>query len=152
YAEITLGSLPEPAARELICGLLACDDLPTQVCDLVLERTDGNPFFIEEVLRALMDGGALRHDGERWLADADVRQIEIPNTLVATVMARIDRLPAGVRRTLQIAAVIGREVSEKVLRRVVDGGPEVDRHLREALRAGLLREEAVIPERRYGFT
>jgi class 3 adenylate cyclase len=152
YAEIVLGPLPEAAARELICGLLSCDDTPGPVSDLVFERTDGNPFFIEEVLRALVEGGALRHDGDRWVSDADIRELEIPNTLLATVMARIDRLPAGVRRTLQIAAVIGREVSERVLRRVVDGGPEVDRHLREALRAGLLREEAVIPERRYAFT
>jgi class 3 adenylate cyclase/tetratricopeptide (TPR) repeat protein len=152
YSELILGSLPEKAARELICGLLSCADTPDQVQDLVFERTDGNPFFIEEVLRALVESGGLRFDGGRWVSDADIREIEIPNTLLATVMARIDRLPAGVRRTLQIAAVIGREVSEKVLRRVVDGGPEVDRHLREALRAGLLREEAVIPERRYAFT
>ena len=104
------------------------------------------------MLRALIDSGALRFDGDRWVADTDIAEMEIPNTLLATVMARIDRLPAGVRRTLQVAAVIGREVSEKVLRRVADSGPELDRHLREALRAGLLREEAVIPERRYAFT
>jgi class 3 adenylate cyclase/tetratricopeptide (TPR) repeat protein len=152
YAEIALGPLSERAAHELICSLLSCAETPDQVQDLVLERTDGNPYFIEEVLRALIESGALRFDGGRWVADRDIREIEIPNTLLATVMARIDRLPAGVRRTLQIAAVIGREVSEKVLRRVVDGGPEMDRQLREALRAGLLREETVIPERRYAFT
>jgi class 3 adenylate cyclase/tetratricopeptide (TPR) repeat protein len=152
YAEMMLGPLPERAARELMCSLLSCAETPAQVEDLVLARTDGNPFFIEEVLRALIDGGALRYDGDRWVADSDIAELEIPNTLLATVMARIDRLPAGVRRTLQIAAVIGREVSERVLRRVADGGPELDRHLREALRAGLLREEAVIPERRYAFT
>jgi class 3 adenylate cyclase/tetratricopeptide (TPR) repeat protein len=152
YAEMTLGPLPERAARELMCSLLSCAETPAQVEELVLARTDGNPFFIEEVLRALIDGGALRYDGDRWVADTDIAELEIPNTLLATVMARIDRLPAGVRRTLQLAAVIGREVSERVLRRVADGGPELDRHLREALRAGLLREEAVIPERRYAFT
>jgi len=152
YAEMLLGPLPEQAARELMCSLLSCAETPGLVEDLVLERTDGNPFFIEEVLRALIDSGALRFDGERWVADSDIRELEIPHTLLATVMARIDRLPAGVRRTLQIAAVIGREVSERVLRRVVDGGVELDRQLREALRAGLLREEAVIPERRYAFT
>jgi class 3 adenylate cyclase len=152
YTEMTLGPLPERAARELMCSLLSCADTPAHVEDLVLERTDGNPFFIEEVLRALIDSGALRYDGDRWVADGDVHELEIPNTLLATVMARIDRLPASVRRTLQIAAVIGREVSERVLRRVTDGGPELDRSIREALRAGLLREEAAIPERRYAFT
>ena len=152
YAEMMLAPLPERAARELMCSLLSCAETPAQVEELVLARTDGNPFFIEEVLRTLIEGGALRFDGDRWVADTDIADLEIPNTLLATVMARIDRLPAGVRRTLQIAAVIGREVSEKVLRRVVDSGPELDRHLREALRAGLLREEAVMPERRYAFT
>ena len=149
---LTLGRCTERAARELMCSLLSCAETPAQVEELVLARTDGNPFFIEEVLRALIDNGALRFDGDRWVADRDIAEIEIPNTLLATVMARIDRLPAGVRRTLQVAAIIGREVSEQVLRRVADGGPELDRHLREALRAGLLREEAVIPERRYAFT
>ena len=104
------------------------------------------------MLRTLIDGGAMRYDGDRWVADNDIAELEIPNTLLATVTARIDRLPAAFRRTLQIAAVIGREISEKVLRRVADSGPELDRHLREALRAGLVREETVIPERRYAFT
>ena len=152
YAEIGLGPLPERAAHELMCSLLSCAETPAQVEALVLARADGNPFFIEEVLRALIENGALRYDGERWVADTDISEIEIPNTLLATVMARIDRLPAGVRRTLQVAAIVGRVVPEKVLRRVTDSGPELDRHLREALRAGLLREEAVIPERRYAFS
>ena len=151
YAEMTLGPLSERAAHELMCSLLACAETPAQVEALVLARADGNPFFIEEVLRALIENGALRYDGERWVADTDIAEIEIPNTLLATVMARIDRLPAGVRRTLQVAAIVGRVVPEKVLRRVTDSGPELDRYLREALRAGLLREEAVIPERRYAF-
>ncbi|MFN8632747.1 MAG: adenylate/guanylate cyclase domain-containing protein [Chloroflexota bacterium] len=152
YAELSVGPLPESAARELMCSLLACADTPAHVEELVLARTEGNPFFIEEVLRALIDSGALRYDNDRWVADGDIHDLAIPNTLLAAVMARIDRLPAGVRRTLQIAAVIGRELSERVLRRVADGGPELDRHIREALRAGLLREETVIPERRYAFT
>jgi class 3 adenylate cyclase/tetratricopeptide (TPR) repeat protein len=152
YAELVLGPLSDQAARELMCSLLSCSETPAQVEALVLERTDGNPFFIEEVLRALIDSGTLRLDGDRWIADREINVLQVPQTLVAGVQARIDRLPAGVRRTLQVAAMIGREVSERVLRRVLDGGPELDRHLREALRAGLLREEAVIPERRYVFT
>ncbi|MGE3909021.1 MAG: BREX system ATP-binding domain-containing protein [Chloroflexota bacterium] len=152
YAELTLGPLSDQAARQLMCGLLSCAETPAHIEALVMERTDGNPFFIEEVLRTLIDSGTLRRDGDRWVADQDVYALQVPHTLMATVLARIDRLPPGVRRTLQIAAMIGREVPERVLRRVIDGGPELDRHLREALRAGLLREEAVIPERRYAFT
>ena len=152
YGELALNPLTEQAAHQLMCSLLSCAETPANIEALVLERTDGNPFFIEEMLRALIDNGALRRDGERWIADHDVHDLQVPQTLVATVLARIDRLPTGVRRTLQVAAMIGREVSERVLRRVLDAGPELDRQLREALRAGLLREEAVIPERRYAFT
>jgi class 3 adenylate cyclase/tetratricopeptide (TPR) repeat protein len=152
YVEIVLGPLTERAARELMCAALSCNETPAQVEDLVLERTDGNPYFIEELLRALIDAGALRRDGERWVANGDVRDLHVPDTLLATVMARIDRLPDGVRRMLQVAAVVGREFSERVLRRVLDSGSELDRELRDALRAGLIREVDVIPERRYGFT
>ncbi|MCC7371298.1 MAG: AAA family ATPase [Chloroflexi bacterium] len=152
YAEMVVHPLSEQAAHQLMCSLLSCSETPPNIEALVLERTDGNPFFIEEMLRALVDSGALRWSGETWVADHDVTELQIPQTLIATVLARIDRLAVGVRRTLQVAALVGREVSERVLRRVLDAGPELDRHLREALRAGLLREEAVIPERRYAFT
>ncbi|MCC6175119.1 MAG: AAA family ATPase [Chloroflexi bacterium] len=151
YAEVTLGPLSERAARELLCSLLACADAPASVEELVLSRADGNPYFIEEVVRALIDGGALRSEGDRWVADRDIREIQIPETLLATVTARIDRLPESVRRTLQVAAVIGRQFSERVLRRVLDTSPNLDRQLREAQRAGLIREETVIPERRFVF-
>jgi len=151
YSEIMLGPLPEPAARDLMCSLLSCAETPAQVEDLVIARTDGNPYFIQELLRALIDGGALRLDGERWVANGDVTELHVPETLLATVMARIDRLPDGVRRTLQVAAVIGREFSERVLRRILDTGSDLDRDLRTAQRAGLVREVAVIPERRYAF-
>jgi class 3 adenylate cyclase len=151
YTEIALGPLPEPAARDLVCALLSCAETPPVVGDLVIQHTDGNPYFIEELLRALIDSGALRRDGERWVANGDITAVHVPDTLLATVMARIDRLPDGVRRMLQVAAVIGREFSERVLRRVLDSGPDLDRELRSALRAGLIREVAVIPERRYAF-
>ena len=152
YTELTLAPLGERPARELVCALLDCAETPAHLEDLVLEKAEGNPYFVEEVLRALIDQGALRRVGDRWIAERDIREIHIPETLLATIMARIDGLPEGVRRTLQIAAVIGREFSERVLRRVADGATELDRHLREAQRAGLIHEEAAIPERRYAFT
>jgi class 3 adenylate cyclase/tetratricopeptide (TPR) repeat protein len=152
YVEILLGPLNERASRDLMCAMLSCAETPAAVEDLVIQRTDGNPYFIEEMLRALVDAGALRRDEDRWVANGDIRELHVPDTLLATVMSRIDRLPDGVRRTLQVAAVIGREFSERVLRRVLDGTSELDRELREALRAGLIREIAVIPERRYAFS
>ena len=68
-----------------MCSLLSCAETPHQIETLVLERTDRNPFFIEEVLRTLIESGALRFDGDRWVADGDVHDLAIPNTLLATV-------------------------------------------------------------------
>ena len=151
YTELALGALPADAARALVGELLGTEAPPAQVADLVLAKAEGNPFFVEEILRGLVDGGVLRRDGDGWVADHDLRAAQLPDTLLSAVAARIDRLPEGVRRTLQIAAIVGREFSERVLRRVTGGGPELDRQLREAQRAGLIREQAAIPERRYAF-
>ncbi|MDP8925001.1 MAG: AAA family ATPase, partial [Chloroflexota bacterium] len=151
YTELTLGPLPPDAALALVGELLGSDELPARLVDRVLAKAEGNAFFIEEILRRLVDDGALRRDGDRWVADHVVRAVQLPDTLLAAVTARIDRLPEGVRRTLQVAAIIGHEFSERVLRRVTGGGAELDRHLRAAQRAGLVRELAAIPERRYAF-
>ncbi len=117
--EIALEPLTEADSRALVGNLLEIESLPDPVRDLILARAEGNPFFVEEVVRMLIERGAIVADGERWVATDEVASVEIPETLHGLLLARIDQLPESARRSLRIASVIGRQFPVRVLERVI---------------------------------
>ena len=117
--ELHLTGLDEDDSRLLIGNLLEIESLPAQTRDYILARADGNPFFVEEVIRMLIDRGAIRREGERWVATGSVGDVEIPETIHGLLLARIDRLPPEARDTLRVASVIGRRFAADVLADVV---------------------------------
>ena len=117
--EITLEPLSEAESRMLVSNLLEIESLPEHVRRLIMARAEGNPFFVEEVVRMLIDGGVIVSEGDRWVATAEVAGVEIPETLHGLLLARIDQLPDPAKRSLRIAAVIGRQFPVRVLERVV---------------------------------
>jgi class 3 adenylate cyclase len=118
--EVQLEPLSNDDSRSLVANLLAIESLPAATQQLILSKAEGNPFFVEEVIRMLIDGGAIVRDGERWIATERVADAEIPDTLQGLLLARIDRLPADTRRTLRVASVIGRQFGVTVLERLLD--------------------------------
>lgn len=121
--EIRLDPLSVADSRQLVANLLAVESLPAETRELILRRAEGNPFFVEEVIRMLIDRGAIVHEGERWIATDRVMEIEIPETLHGLLLARIDRLPAESRRTLRVASVIGRQFGVTILERLLETTP-----------------------------
>ena len=83
-------------------------------------RAEGNPFFLEEIIRGLIEEGVLRREGDRWTASGAPEQWTIPTTLARVIGARIDRLPAPAKAFLQHAAVIGRFFGYGTLRALSD--------------------------------
>ena len=135
--ELRLRPLSNDDSRALVANLLEIEAIPTSTRDQIIACADGNPFFVEETLRMLIDRGALAFRDERWTATAEIGRVEIPETIHGLLLARIDRLPAGPRRVLRVASVIGREFDLDLLADVLaatDGG-SVD-----ASRAGLADE------------
>jgi class 3 adenylate cyclase len=120
-AELPLRTLGETDGRQLISNLLQVEAIPESVRALVLQRAEGNPFFVEEVIRTLIESGVIAHEDGHWVARQEITAIEIPDNLQALLMARIDRLPAEVRNVLRVAAVIGRQFPVRVLERVLQG-------------------------------
>jgi class 3 adenylate cyclase len=114
-AEIRLDPLSLEESRSLVSNLLQIDSLPAATRDLVLAKAEGNPFFVEEVIRMLIDRGAIVREGDRWIATERVTGVEIPDTLQGLLLARIDRLPQESRRTLRVASVIGRQFGVTIL-------------------------------------
>ncbi|NQW22903.1 MAG: AAA family ATPase [SAR202 cluster bacterium] len=153
YTEINLTALTDEDSDELFENLLGISNLPTQLRRTILQKTDGNPFFIEEFIRTLIDSGVITRDetGAHWQADTNVDAISIPDNLLALLTARIDRLEEDERRTLQKSSVIGRSFHLGVLEEICEPGNTLARHLNTLQRAELIREATRVPELEYIF-
>jgi len=119
-AEMRLSPLTSDQTRALVANLLQIESLPPETRDHILTKAEGNPFFVEEVIRMLIDRGAIQRDGEHWIANAGVGAVEIPDTLQGLLLARIDRLPQESKRTLRVASVIGRQFGVRILERLLE--------------------------------
>lgn len=119
FAELTLHTLSDDDSRQLITNLLEIDELPEHIRSVILKKAEGNPFFVEEVIRMLIDREAIVAENGRWLAQASIEQVDIPDNLQSLLLARIDRLPDQVKHTLRVASVIGRQFSVRVLEEVL---------------------------------
>jgi class 3 adenylate cyclase/tetratricopeptide (TPR) repeat protein len=124
FSEILLSPLSDEMAAILIGNLLAVDELPAPLRDLIVRRAEGNPLYVEEIIRSLIEARVVRRDESTrsWRAVADHARIEIPDTINALILSRIDRLDERSKEVLRSAAVIGRSFRERLLRAVVPDG------------------------------
>ncbi len=153
YQEIRLEPLGAEDTDALISALLKIADLPADLHKLILGKTDGNPYFVEEVVRSLIDQGVVERDatGLKWKAGALVSDIAIPDSIQALLMARIDRLDEQTKSTLQAASVIGRAFYFRILETISELAIALDKQINTLERAELLREAARNPELEYMF-
>jgi class 3 adenylate cyclase/tetratricopeptide (TPR) repeat protein len=153
YTEIPLSLLSLADSAQLVKNLLESDDLPPRVREMILGKAEGNPLFLEEMIRALMDLGVLVPDKAAggWKVTAQMEQITIPNTLQGVIIARIDRLEEDVKQMLKLASVIGRSFFYRVMQTIAEAERELDRHLTELQHLEFIREKRRIPELEYIF-
>ena len=98
YTEIRLSPLSPTECTDLMNNLLSIEDLPSRVRQVILQKADGNPFFLEEIMRTLIDRGAVRPENGRWRVTSQIETITIPDTIQGVIMARIDRLDEEVKQ------------------------------------------------------
>src|SRR5881409_1522558 len=110
YTQLRLDPLPPASAEELLQALLGDDPSLVPLKRLLIERTEGNPFFLEESVRALVETGGLVGERGAYRLAKSLDSLQVPATVQAVLAARIDRLPPDDKRLLQTAAVIGTEV------------------------------------------
>ena len=115
YTQIRVDPLPAGDAEKLLEGLIGEREAVLALKPLLLERTEGNPFFIEESVRALAETGALVGEPGSYQVVKPTPQIEVPATVYEVLAARIDRLPREERRILHCASVLGKDVSVEIL-------------------------------------
>ena len=122
--EIQLDPLSSDETRTLVASLLEIESIPAATRDLILAKAEGNPFFVEEVIRMLIDRGVIHREADLWIASPNVASVEIPDTLQGLLLERIDRLPEESRRTLRVASVIGRQFGLTILERLLEAPPK----------------------------
>jgi tetratricopeptide (TPR) repeat protein len=144
--------LPPSEAERLLDGLVGTDPTLGPVKRLLVERTEGNPLFLEECVRSLVETGGLVGGAGGSRLGRPVSAIDVPSTVRAVLEARIDRLPFADKRLLQAAAVVGEQVPATLVEIIADLPPDTVRTGLGGLRAsGLLREVALFPEIEYAF-
>jgi ABC-type oligopeptide transport system substrate-binding subunit/class 3 adenylate cyclase len=148
--EIALDALSGNAGRELLHAMVGRDTLPEEVQRRLLDSAEGNPFFLEELVRSLADGGALVREAGSWRFDHAV-DVEVPPTVEKVILARIDRLEPGPRAALMAASVLGRQFGLPLLEALAGGDDGVRGALTDLQRLDLVRESRRWPEPEYRF-
>jgi len=151
YTELRLRELTHEQSRQLVGSLLSIDDLTPAVRDVILDRSQGNPFFIEEVVHSLIETGILYREAGFWRVRNELDSAVVPETIQRVVLTRVDHLDDESKHILQIASVIGRVFQPRVLERVAQGKADLVGGLWELEDRALIYQERAIPEVEYSF-
>jgi predicted ATPase len=149
--EVSLEALSGQADRDLLQALVGSGTIPDDLERTLLSHAEGNPFYLEELVRSLADAGALvREEDGRWRFDHDL-PLEIPPTVEKVILARIDRLSPECHRVLTAASVLGRRFGLPLLEGVSAGERGIRDSLHELQRLDLIREGRRWPQPEYRF-
>jgi tetratricopeptide (TPR) repeat protein len=153
YTEVQLQALSENDSGILLQNLLDIDELPPQVRRLIMRKADGNPFFLEEIIRTLVSTGAVVRSpaSGRLEATGSVENVAIPDTVQGVIAARIDRLEEGPRGALRAASVIGRSFFYRLLEAIEAEDGALDSHLEVLQELEFIRLKQLTPELEYIF-
>ena len=149
FNEVTLEPLSGDAGRELLTTLVGHETLPADVERQILGPAEGNPFFLEELVRSLIDAGSLVADGDGWRFDHEVA-LHVPPTVEKVILARIDRLSPVAHEAIVSASVVGRSFRLPLLQAVASG--DVRSALGDLMRVDLVREGRRWPDPEFRFT
>jgi class 3 adenylate cyclase/tetratricopeptide (TPR) repeat protein len=151
HTRIVLTTLSSADSAQIAQAVLAADSLPDDLQTLISRKAEGNPFFVEEVVKSLQETGVIRREGGRHVLARPLEEIFVPDSIQDVIMARIDRLEEAPKKTLQLASVIGREFTRRLLDRIADIRGRTEEFLRELKAIELIYEKALFPELAYMF-
>jgi predicted ATPase/class 3 adenylate cyclase len=152
FTEIQLAPLTAAEAMELLDHMLGPDDSVRAVQHLVIERAQGNPFFIEEIVRSLVETGVLTGRPTDYRLGTREAKFDMPATLEAVIASRVDRLPRSAKELLQAASAVGRTVGIDLLRHIAQVDQEtMQRDLRVLRASGMLQDVRLFPSPKVGF-
>ncbi len=150
-AEIQLEPLQERDCDLLIQNLVKVSDLPLKIKETILSRAEGNPFFIEEVVRTFIDEGAIEIKDGQFKVTKKIENVVIPDSIQQVLMTRIDKLDEETKSLLKIGSVMGRGFFHKILVEVSKAIGDVDEHLEYLKEVQFIREHRRAEELEYLF-
>jgi len=151
--DVKLAPLTVQHSTALVNNLAGSLNLPQALREKILRKTEGNPFFMEEVIRSLVSDGVLVRDPDAgtWQLVRRVDEVLLPDTLQGLILSRIDRLDEEAKQALKLASVIGRSFFDRVLEAISEARSQLRQCLSELEQAELIRERQRLPELEYIF-
>jgi tetratricopeptide (TPR) repeat protein len=133
FLHIPLSPLSHADSIALVDLLLTIHELPETLRHTIPQRAEGNPFYLEEIIRMLIDRGIIRRGAQRWemTPGADIENLQVPTTLQGLIMTRVDHLSESARQAIQCAAVVGRDFGHRLLEQVVEGARDLLEDMQE---------------------
>jgi class 3 adenylate cyclase/tetratricopeptide (TPR) repeat protein len=151
YREIRLQDLSSAEAQDMLESLLKTKSIPSELRRFTQEKVEGNPFYVEEVINALIESGTLARDNGTWKLTRSIREADIPSTIHGVISARLDRLEKESKRILQEASVIGKAFLYEILKKITELREQIDHCLSGLERLDLIRARSLDPELEYVF-
>jgi class 3 adenylate cyclase/tetratricopeptide (TPR) repeat protein len=151
FTRVVPAALSGEDSVRMAAAVLATDALPAELRALVAAKAEGNPFYVEELVKSLEETGVLRRRDGRYELARPVSELSVPGTIHDVIAARIDRLEEAPKRTLQLASVIGREFTRRLVDRLAEIRERNDDLLRELTMLELIHERRLYPELAYMF-
>ncbi len=151
YQEIRLQDLSLSEAQEMMESLLNTEKVPPELWHFIQEKVEGNPFYLEEMMNALIDSGTLIRDHGKWKLTRSIVESKIPSTIQGVISSRLDRLEKEMKQILQEASVIGRAFLYNIIREITQVREQLDRRLSGLERLDLIRMKSLEPDLEYIF-
>jgi len=151
YHEIQLRDLSLSETQIMMESLLKAEDIPSDLWRFIKENVGGNPFYLEEVINALIENGVLMRSNGAWSLDRPISQIDMPSTIHGIITARLDHLESQSKRILQEASVIGRSFLYEILKNCTNLKEQLDKNLTGLERLNLIHAKSLQPDLEYVF-
>ncbi|HEV8574692.1 MAG TPA: tetratricopeptide repeat protein, partial [Dehalococcoidia bacterium] len=151
FSRLALSHLPAEESGAIAERVLQVTSLPELVRTLITSKGEGNPFYVEEVTKALVESGALRPSNGSYTLERPANQVRVPDTIQEVILSRIDRLEREAKEAIQLASVIGREFTARLLGRISDIEAKLDGLLLDLKKLELIYEKDYFPELSYMF-
>jgi len=151
YSQVRVDHLPEKPSTELVKAILSEGEVAPEISDFIVEKTAGNPLFIEEMTRGMLEAGSILKDNGCYVLSASSSAISVPDTIQGIIASRLDRLSEDLKETLQIASVIGREFSLRLLQEVAGISKPLKSYLLQLQSPEFIYEKSLFPEPEYIF-
>ncbi|MFW9917851.1 MAG: tetratricopeptide repeat protein, partial [Candidatus Thorarchaeota archaeon] len=151
YRKIGLNQLNTQSSAKLVQAILEGGEVSPEIRELILNRTSGNPLYMEELTHSLLESGSIQKKDHQYVLSGKVSDTQVPDTIQGIISARMDRLEDNLKRTMQVASVIGRDFAFRILQMITGMREELKAYLVNLQGLEFIYEKSLFPELEYIF-